>query len=151
MHDAKLFATVYGAGPDDDGSLANPAGQLCHIKDKFVPGVSLFGSGLLSPPTTGDTTIQENDKNGMDGKVIDRAINTFRNPGATIDDRYENRIAFDHGKTEGGRNRNTFSYGMIYVRPDAGEARSTDTKSTQLTNNQPFVQALGELTGRHRL
>jgi len=47
-------------------------------------------------------------------------------------------LNYDHHETENGRTRNTFRDGTIYVRPDAGEARSTDPKSTHMTNKRPI-------------
>ena len=48
-------------------------------------------------------------------------------------------LHFDHEETVAGRKTSVFSHGTIYVRPDAGEARSTDPKSTQLTNKGPVL------------
>jgi len=47
-------------------------------------------------------------------------------------------LHFDHEETEGGRHRNTFSHGTIYVRPDAGSGAETDPNSTQLSNIGPM-------------
>jgi hypothetical protein len=47
-------------------------------------------------------------------------------------------LHFDHEETAAGRKTSVFTHGTIYLRPDAGEARSTDPKSTHLTNKGPF-------------
>lgn len=47
-------------------------------------------------------------------------------------------VHFRHEATSGGRRRNEFSHGTIFVRPDAGTARSTDPKSTLLNTKGPL-------------
>jgi DNA invertase Pin-like site-specific DNA recombinase len=87
-----------------------------------------------------------------DGSEIDQAIDTLRDlskafreadPADTkellgsIVTRIE--LHFRHEATSGGRERNVFSHGMIYVRPDAGEARSTDPKCSHMITKGWFV------------
>lgn len=91
-------------------------------------------------------TGQEARRSGRDGSEIDRAIDALRSLGealskarpedsrellASIVTKIE--LFFDHEKTEGGRTRNEFSHGKIYVRPNAGESRGVDPKSTPLS------------------
>jgi DNA invertase Pin-like site-specific DNA recombinase len=88
-----------------------------------------------------------------DGSEIDQAISALQNLSqafkeadpadcrellSSIVTRIE--LHFHHEPTSGGRERSVFSHGMIYVRPDAGEARSADPKSSHLTNKGSYFE-----------
>ncbi len=49
-------------------------------------------------------------------------------------------LRFDHEETGSGRHTSTFRDGTIYLRPDAGEARSSNPKSTQLSKIGPVLE-----------
>ena len=58
-------------------------------------------------------------------------------------------LHFTHETTSGGREQSTFSHGTIHVRPDAGEARSTDSNSSHLNTNGSFSDAWPAICRRH--
>ena len=62
-------------------------------------------------------------------------------------------LHFHHEATDGGRERNVFSHGDIFVRPDAGEARSTEPKSSHMFNKGSYFDTFektDDLMGRQR-
>ena len=90
---------------------------------------------------------------GKDDLDIDRAIEALKNLGeafkrakpedtrellSSIVTRIE--LRFDHEETGSGRHTSTFRDGTIYLRPDAGEARSSNPKSTQLSKIGPVLE-----------
>jgi len=90
---------------------------------------------------------------GQDGSEVDQAIEALRNLREALrrakpeDSRKllssivtKVELHFDHEPTEGGRCRNPFSYGTIYIRPDAGEGRGTepDSDNAHLITNRPY-------------
>ena len=60
-------------------------------------------------------------------------------------------LHFTHETTSGGREQSTFSHGTIHVRPDAGEARSTDSNSSHLNTNGSFSDDLLAIRDRPAL
>jgi len=95
---------------------------------------------------------------GIDAEV-DRAIEALRDLRTALETakpedtrelltRLVSRVElhFDHEPIEGGRSRNTFSHGKIYVRPDAGSGAETDPKSTDMNTIGPYF----ETPTRHR-
>jgi hypothetical protein len=101
-----------------------------------------------------------------DGSEIDQAIDALRNlskafreadPADTKEllgslvTRIE--LYFDHETTSGTRERNVFSHGTIFVRPDAGQARSTDPNSSHMITNGSFdgtSEGMAEITRQQR-
>jgi DNA invertase Pin-like site-specific DNA recombinase len=89
-----------------------------------------------------------------DRSVVDQAIEALRSLGealrkaspentrellASIVSRIE--LHFDHKPAAGGRHKNTFREGTIYLRPDAGEVRSSEPKSSHMSTKGSFVGA----------
>jgi site-specific DNA recombinase len=48
-------------------------------------------------------------------------------------------LFYDHEETEAGRQTSTFTHGLIYLRPDAGEGWGTDPNSTLMINKGPIL------------
>ena len=94
----------------------------------------------------------ETNGTGKDDKEIDRAIKALRTLSKALnrakpEDTKELlgsivskiELYFDHQETKAGRKTSKFSHGLIYIRPDAGEARAAQpgsSKSTTLNNNR---------------
>jgi hypothetical protein len=57
-------------------------------------------------------------------------------------------LCFDHDTTSGGREKNVFSHGTIFVRPDAEQVRSTDPKSSHMITNGSCLPAPAEVRER---
>ena len=113
--------------------------------DSIASSRSSRPSEIGSRPTSSSHGSRDADRISKDGSEIDQAIDALRELGealskaepedtkellASIVTKIE--LYFDHEETENGRTINEFSHGKIYVRPDAGEARSTDPKSTHM-------------------
>ena len=47
-------------------------------------------------------------------------------------------LFYDHKESESGRETSTFTHGLIYVRPDAGDARSAGTKSPLMSKKGSY-------------
>ena len=108
-------------------------------------------------------TRRETRSNGNDHSDIDRAIEALRDLGEALskagpgDTREllssivsKVELHFDHKATEGGQNRNTFSHGTIYLRPDAAGGERSDPNSTRLSRKGPFSRNDREPTTTHR-
>ena len=90
----------------------------------------------------GSLTARETRPDKRDGSEVDRAIDALRTLGealtaagpeetrellASFVSRIE--LYYDHQETEGGRKTSSFSHGLVYVRPDAGEGRAAQPDS----------------------
>ena len=96
-----------------------------------------------------------------DQAEIDRAIGALRNLGDALEAAKPEdtrkllssivtkiELFYDHEETEAGRQTSTFTHGLIYLRPDAGEGWGTDPNSTLMINKGPFFnETSGEVLG----
>ena len=88
--------------------------------------------------------------NGKDGDEIDLAINELQNLSnalkrakpedtrellASIVTKIE--LFYEHDEKDNGRKTSTFSHGIVYLRPDAGEVRSSAPNSTMMSKSRP--------------
>jgi len=101
-------------------------------------------------------TSRETRSGGNDSSEVDKAIEALRDlsaalskagPGDTRDllssivSKIE--LNFEHKPTEGGRTRNTFTHGTIYLRPDSAGGEGSQPNSTPLSTTRPFSRSDG--------
>ena len=103
-------------------------------------------------------TSRETRSSGNDSSEIESAIEALKGLGAALskagpgDTREllssivsKIELHFDHEPTKGGRTRNTFTHGMIYLRPDSAGGERSEPNSTPLRKLGPKSR-----TGRRR-
>jgi hypothetical protein len=104
-----------------------------------------------------ETLLRYNASENDSQAEIERAMEALRNLGEALDKAKPNdtkallasivtkiELFYDHKETDSGRKTSEFTHGLIYVRPDANEARSADPKSPLMSKKGWFNEASEE-------